>query len=179
MTDDGALAASEVVFGSEPLRVSKTAFVGDATAGTTLLTTTAVTARVTVKSSSRQLTTFQDNPEVLVVLADGRELAASVRDIDATEPGEDGSFGYEVVYDVFDDIDEAQPVKVRIEEVLAEDALTVPVDALVALAEGGYAVEVVTESGDVLRAVEVLEFDDTRVAITGDLVEGDLVVVPS
>jgi len=56
--------------------------------------------------------------------------------------------------------------------------LIVPVDALVALVEGGYAVELDTDEGTVLRPVEVLGFDDTSVAVDGQLVEGDNVIVP-
>ena len=66
------------------------------------------------------------------------------------------------------------------------DALAVPVSSLVALAEGGYAVEVVTgESSDGaattrLVAVEPGLFADGFVSITADgVAEGDVVVVPS
>jgi len=178
MEEDGAISMAEVVFGTVPLRVADAAYVGDATANGSILTVTDATAEVSVVASSRQLATFQDSPDVVIVLADGRELAASVDEIKATPADEQGSFGYRVTYVVADAVGEAQPVKVRIEQTLADDALTVPVDALIALAEGGYAVEVVTAGGNVLRAVEVIDFDDTRVAFTGDLAEGDLVVVP-
>lgn len=178
MTDDGALSMSEVVFGTVPLRVSDTAHVGDATSAGPVMTVTDATAEVSVSTTSLQLATFQESPDVVIVLADGRELAASIDEIEATPADEQGRFGYRVTYVVSDVVGEAQPVKVRIEQTLADDALTVPVDALIALAEGGYAVEVVTAGGNVLRAVEVIDFDDTRVAFTGDLAEGDLVVVP-
>lgn len=178
MTDDGAIGPSEVVFGTVPLRVADTAHVGDATANGAILTVTDAAAEVSVTTTSRQLSTFQDSPDVVIVLADGRQLAASVDEIKATPADDQGRFGYRVTYVVTDAVGEAQPVKVRIEQILADDALTVPVDALIALAEGGYAVEVVTDGGNVLRAVEVIDFDDTRVAFTGDLAEGDLVVVP-
>lgn len=178
MTEDGSIGPAEVVFGTEALRVADTAHVGDATGNGPILTVTDATAEVAVVTTSRQLSTFQDTPDVVIVLADGRELAASVDEIKATPADEEGRFGYRVTYVVTDDVGEAQPVKVRIEQTLAEDALTLPVDALIALAEGGYAVEVVTGDGNVLRAVEVIDFDDTRVAFTGNLTDGDLVVVP-
>ena len=178
MTDDGVLGQTEVFFGTTPLRVAEAAYVGDATSSGPILTVTDAIAEVSVTASSRQLVTFQETPDVVIVLADGRELAASIDEIKATPADEDGRFGYRVTYTVVDAVGEAQPVKVRIEQTLADDALTVPVDALIALAEGGYAVEVATAEGNVLRAVEVIDFDDTRVAFTGDLAEGDLVVVP-
>ena len=63
--------------------------------------------------------------------------------------------------------------------VQAEDALSVPVEALLALAEGGYALERPDGS---LVGVETGAFADGYVAVTptsGDLAEGDEVVVPS
>ncbi|MDR2565106.1 MAG: hypothetical protein LBC97_03415 [Bifidobacteriaceae bacterium] len=59
----------------------------------------------------------------------------------------------------------------------AADALVVPVTALLALSEGGYAVEL---KGGGLVGVEVGLIQDTRAQITpttGDLEEGDLVVI--
>ena len=81
--------------------------------------------------------------------------------------------------------DEA-PVTVRVVTDAARDVLAVPVDALLALAEGGYAVERVTgdtgdtggTSGTELVPVEIGAFADGWVQVTGDVAEGDEVVVP-
>jgi multidrug efflux pump subunit AcrA (membrane-fusion protein) len=60
----------------------------------------------------------------------------------------------------------------------ATGALVVPIRALVALAEGGYAVEKVAGASSELVAVEPGEFGDGIVAVAGDgLAEGDTVVV--
>ena len=62
----------------------------------------------------------------------------------------------------------------------APGVTAVPVDALLALAEGGYAVErPVAGGGTELVAVEVGAFADGWVQVTGDLAEGDDVVVPA
>ncbi len=61
------------------------------------------------------------------------------------------------------------------------DVLAVPVNALVALLEGGYAVEVVGRRRGAPRTsgVETGLFEDGKVEVTGDgLAAGDLVVVP-
>lgn len=74
---------------------------------------------------------------------------------------------------------EVMPVIVVVERVLAEDVLVVPVGALLASAEGGYVVERVTAGGTELVGVEPGRFADLLVEITGDIDEGDEVVVPS
>ena len=63
-----------------------------------------------------------------------------------------------------------------------ENALSVPVTALVGKSGGGFAVEVVRDGGRrELVAVKLGLFDTTggRVQVEGDLREGDHVVVPS
>lgn len=71
------------------------------------------------------------------------------------------------------------PVEVRYEAERAEDVLTVPVDALLALAEGGYGVEVAGAAGTRVVAVRVGLFADGRVEVSGDgLAEGARVGVP-
>ena len=55
--------------------------------------------------------------------------------------------------------------------------LAVPVRALLALAEGGYAVERVTATGTELVPVELGAFADGYVQVTGTVAAGDTVVV--
>ena len=62
---------------------------------------------------------------------------------------------------------------------LAEDVLSVPVSALLALVEGGYAIEVPDGDGTRLIGVDTGMFADGLVEITGDgISEGLEVVVP-
>ncbi len=73
---------------------------------------------------------------------------------------------------------DAAPVDVVVTTPKATGVLVVPIRALVALAEGGYAVERVSSGSTQLVAVEPGEFGDGIVAITGTgLAEGDTVVV--
>jgi hypothetical protein len=68
------------------------------------------------------------------------------------------------------------PVTVRITRETREEVLAVPVDALLALAEGGYAVEVADADGTTrLVGVETGLFADGRVEVTGEI--GDSVDV--
>jgi peptidoglycan hydrolase-like protein with peptidoglycan-binding domain len=74
------------------------------------------------------------------------------------------------------------PVRVQIAIGGVENALSVPVTAIVGRSGGGFAVEVVRDGGRRdLVAVELGLFDDVagRVQVEGDLHEGDRVVVPS
>ena len=74
------------------------------------------------------------------------------------------------------------PVQVNITTKGVENALSVPVTALVGKSGGGFAVEVVRDGGRrELVAVELGLFDTAngRVEVAGDLGEGDQVVVPS
>jgi hypothetical protein len=71
------------------------------------------------------------------------------------------------------------PVDVEVTTVAADDVLVVPVDALLALAGGGYAVEVDDGGGSThLVRVDLGVFADDLVAVTGDLAAGDQVVLP-
>ena len=65
-------------------------------------------------------------------------------------------------------------------EGVAENVLVVPVTALLATLDGGYAVDVVRDGKTVRMPVQLGLIADTRVQITGgDLKEGDEVVVAS
>ncbi len=71
-------------------------------------------------------------------------------------------------------------VTVEVSTDVAQDALIVPVTALLALAEGGYAVEVVGDAGAVrLVGVEVGLIAEARVQVSGEgLAAGDRVRIP-
>jgi peptidoglycan hydrolase-like protein with peptidoglycan-binding domain len=72
------------------------------------------------------------------------------------------------------------PVAVTLVSATAENVLTVPVAALVALAEGGYGVQVVTGSTAQYVTVQLGMFANGRVQVTGDgITEATIVGVPS
>ena len=75
------------------------------------------------------------------------------------------------------DLDEA-PVDVVVETSRAEDVLAVPVQALLALAEGGYALEVVEGGGGThLVGIETGAFADGFVEVSGGGVADGVEVV--
>jgi hypothetical protein len=73
---------------------------------------------------------------------------------------------------------DAAPVDVQLTRDAATGVLAVPVRALLALAEGGYALEVVDGATTRLVGVETGAFADGYVEVTGDIADGDDVVVP-
>ena len=82
------------------------------------------------------------------------------------------------------------PVKVFVTTEISQNVLYVPVNALIALAEGGYALEIYDaeiegstfegESGvdTIYVAVEIGVFTDGFVEVIGNIAKGQLVVVP-
>ena len=120
---------------------------------------------------------------VTVKLPTDEEINAVVRFVDAvvSELG-NGSKVIEVILDVVDaenteTYDEA-PVDILVTSEVSKNVLYVPVNALVALAEGGYAVEVLTGENKEYIAVEIGVFTDGFVEIIGNVQEGQEVIVP-
>jgi len=120
---------------------------------------------------------------VIVKLPTDEEISAVVRFVDAvvSELG-NGSKVIEVILDVVDaenteTYDEA-PVDILVTSEVSKNVLYVPVNALVALAEGGYAVEVLVGENKEYIAVEIGVFTDGFVEIIGNVQEGQEVIVP-
>ena len=95
----------------------------------------------------------------------------------------DGSESYvEVEIQPIEPIDEVwigADVDVEVTSELAADVLSVPVSALLALVEGGYAIEIPDDDGTRLVGVETGMFADGFVEISGDGLEAGMeVVVP-
>ncbi|MGC2241446.1 MAG: peptidoglycan-binding protein, partial [Acidimicrobiia bacterium] len=75
------------------------------------------------------------------------------------------------------DIDEA-PVTVDVITDRADGVVAVPVEALLALSEGGYAVEVADGDSTRLVSVDPGFYANGLIDVDGDLSPGDRVVVP-
>jgi multidrug efflux pump subunit AcrA (membrane-fusion protein) len=183
---DGIVDLGEVVFLPGPVRVS---FVDVAVGspihdGEAPLRTSSedILVRLDLPASDQGEITVGD--EVTIELPDGTDVPGTVREVDDTATVADGQAVFQVTIALDDPsqaagLDEA-PVDVDIvtNEALAVKA--VPVTALLALAEGGYAVEVVDGPGAThLVGVEPGLFADGWVEVTADgLAVGDQVVVP-
>ena len=126
---------------------------------------------------------FEVDDQVTIELADESTVDGRVGDIGPVEEADnpDGDSTVTVSIEVLatDDLIEGTVTVSTIGDSV-EGAVAVPTRALVALQEGGFAVEVVDGNGDAtLTGVEIGAFDEGFVEITeGDLEPGDQVVVP-
>jgi multidrug efflux pump subunit AcrA (membrane-fusion protein) len=200
-TVDGSVAASDLLYSPGPAKAGPAA--EGVKPGMTVNTGSQLLALVPVSRVALDLTgnervestqkivlqlpvddrdLIEEGSAVVVELADGSELDAVVSTIGAPVTSESGSTAEAIVVptEVIDDTWAGTNVTVHVTSDLAQQVLTVPVSALLALVEGGYAVEVV-EAGDSTRlvAVETGMFAAGLVEISGEgLSEGLKVVVP-
>ncbi len=191
----GRLLLGSVVFESGPVRVtSVTPSVGGPVQAGPVLGVTSTRRVVTIALDASQQTSVKVGDPVTITLPDNSTTPGRVTFVGtvATTPASDqgnGSSTPTIEVDVAPDdpsatgrLDQA-PVDVSITTATVKGVLVVPVNALLALAGGGYAVELVQPSGTHrLVAVEPGLFDDSKglVQVSGSgLSEGQRIVVPA
>lgn len=183
----GSVGPADVIVVPGPVRVDALKVrVGDAAAAE-LLTTTGLDKAISVELDLAQKALAVEGGAVTVALpggasADGVISAVGspkvVEDQNAPGGGDKTTIPVTVTLTGGTDVD-AGSVKVTFVADERPDVLTVPVAALLALAEGGYGVEVVDGATTRIVAVETGMFADGSVEITGDVAEGDVVGMPS
>ncbi len=180
--DDGRIDLGEVMFIDGPVRVAAVAGVAGQRASEAGIEVTSPERAVHVDLAVEDAELLAVGDTADVELASGEVLAATVATIGTAEiDAADGAATLPVTLTVTggDALAEGSPVDVIVEIEAAEDVLAVPVEALLALAEGGYAVERAAGAGATeLVAVELGVFADGMVEVVGDLAPGDQVVVP-
>ena len=182
MPVDGRLAPSEIVFSPEVVRIAKVSGTLGDNAGAAGIEISELdqTVIATVKSSKVDL--FEVGKPVTVTMPNDDEIEGTVESVGASIAGDDGSITFPVEISTTElDVDDGTTVDIELAVVSASDVIAVPAEALLALAEGGYAVEVPdtsTLSGTRLIPVEIGEFADGWVEVTGNVKAGDKVVVP-
>ena len=184
----GAIALGDIVaVGSDSIRVDRvTAKLGDP-AGQSPLSYSSTQLRVVAKLTDAQAREVQPATAVTVTLPEGTELAGTITDVDpgGAPTGDEGkTTSPSAVVELENPAAAAgiglRAVKVALAASEAKDALVVPVTALLATADGGYAVDVVRGDEAVRIPVELGLIADTRVqVVSDDLAEGDAVVVAS
>lgn len=184
----GVVALGDIVaVGSDSIRIDKvTAKLGDSAAQSPL-SYSSTRLRVVAKLTDAQARELQPATPVTVTLPDGTEIAGVITEIDpgGAPVGDEGKTTPPTAVVDLDDPAAAagiglRAVKVALAASEAKDALVVPVTALLATVDGGYAVEVIRDGEIVRIPVDLGLIADTRVqVIADDLVEGDTVVVAS
>lgn len=201
----GTIAPGSVVFQPGAVRVAEHLTPeGGALGGGPVLSVTGTTREITVDLEATRQGLLEVDQSVDVVLPDGSETTGTVQVIgtvatsesaggEASGGEEEADPTIEVTIALDDpatggDLDQA-PVTVRAVTSAATDVLAVPLEALLVQAGGGFAVEVQgnggSDSADSAAGtdtefvpVELGAFADGWVEVTGDLDEGDEVVVP-
>ena len=191
---DGVVELGEFVFLPGPRRVGEhRASLGTVVQpGAEVMETSSTRQVVTVKLDATRQDLVREGDRVSVELPDGRRVDGRVTDVgriaqtDAPSDGSDAQGQdeepYVLVTVTLDSrvraFDQA-PVDVHVAKETKRDALALPVEALLALAGGGYAVEVVEGGVRRLVAVELGVFADGYVEISGNGIrEGMRVAVP-
>ena len=190
LDETGKVTPGDVWFTGSAVRVSEqVAAVGDAASGSILgVTGTARYVHVDLDPEDSSLVTAGD--DVLLTLADGSEVSGIVFALGevATVTESQGMNGSSstttttlvmtvVLKEEAEHALDESPVSVDLVTSRAADVLAVPVSALVALGEGGYAVEVVRGDGTTeLTGVDAGKFADGFVEVSGEVAEGDEVV---
>lgn len=183
---DGVVNLGEIVFSPGPIRISDLlAAVGsNLNQGEPVIAISSAeqVVRMDLPAADQQLLDIGD--PVTVVLADFTDTPATVVSIAATASvTNDGDTAFETTIALDDpaaagSLDEA-PVTVDVIGDSVTDVMAIPVTALIALNEGGYAVELDTAGGYQLVAVEPGFYADGLVAITSNSVAvGDTVTLP-
>jgi hypothetical protein len=182
----GTIGAGDVVVLPGAVRVDAvTALTGDS-ATTPLITVTSTTKVVTASATVAEAGGIKAGDEVTVVLPGDTsvpgEVSAVGTEVEQSEEGAGNAEPKRAVTVTLDSgkglngIEQAQ-VQVDLAGETREGVLVVPVGALVALSEGGYAVQL---AGDRLVAVETGLFAKGLVEVTGDgITEGVQVVTTS
>ena len=186
LPEDGAVELGRVIFERGEVRVGRLLTEVGATVGpgTPLFEISGTEREIVVALDLNRQDLVSEGGAATIVLPDDTETPGTITSISnvAVVDPQTGRQTIEMTI-AFDNSEAgatfeqaAVDIEVVSEEVL--DALLAPVEAVLALAEGGYALEVVEGDSTRLVAVELGKFADGLVAISGEVTEGDLVAVP-
>jgi Putative peptidoglycan binding domain len=180
--DDGEIDLGELVFIDGPQLVADVTGAAGQSASEAGISVTSTEQSVLIDLDTADADLIAVGDEVEVELPTGATATATVATIGAAQTDETtGASSLPVALTLTDapPLADGTPVDVHVEIAAATGVLAVPVEAVLALAEGGYAVEVVDAAGATrLVAVTLGVFADGMVEIEGDIDAGASVVVP-
>jgi len=172
----GAVNNTQIVFAPDAVRIASALRVGDSFSG---LQVNNAKPSVLVDTSNRDRSALVAGATVKVTLPDGTTSEGTVTTQEQATASDNSTVWRTTIVVSAKLPGDASSATVTITEVLATDVDLVPVGALLALAEGGFAVEVESETGPTtsLVGVEVGEILDGQAEISGNVSAGDRVVV--
>ncbi|WP_245714946.1 peptidoglycan-binding protein [Micromonospora inyonensis] len=191
--ETGQVEPGRIVYAAGTVRVaSQGAEVGDAvTPGRAVLSTTGTTRLVTCTLDVDDQRLARKGAEVTITLPDGRRTTGRVGAVETVVQTSAGAAGQDPVTETKVEVSvtgddpaaltgfEQAAVDVGFVAAQRADVLTVPVAALLALAEGGYGLQVADDTGTRIIAVKTGLFAAGRVEVSGDgVVEGLTVGMP-
>lgn len=186
LEETGIVELGRVIFEKGAVRISRllTEVGASVAPGAPIIETSGAEREIVVMLAIDQRDLVEEGGSTVIVLPDDTETPGtitSISNVAIVDPAAGGQVvEMTVAFDRPADVAEFEQAVVDVEVVSEQvlDALLAPVEAVLALAEGGYAVEVVDGDTTRLVAVELGKFAEGLVEIAGDLQEGDLVAVP-
>jgi multidrug efflux system membrane fusion protein len=189
LDETGTVGLGQVVFASGPVRVASHTVEPGAAAqqGSEMLQISSTGRVATVELDVADQRLAKKGAKVDVTLPDGTEVPARISEVETTveeaeNPDQEDTTKINVTIAFAKapaGLNEAS-VEVLFVASQAKDVLTVPINALLALAEGGYGLQVVDGTSTKIVAVETGLFADGRVEVSGGgVAEGTTVGVPA
>jgi len=190
LSQTGTVELGRIHYTAGPVRVdAQKAAVGDAAGpGVPLLSSTGSAQVVTVELNVSDQRLARKDATVTLKLPDGKTVPGKITRTQTVIKPAEGNNAAKTVIKVTVTADDQKAlagldqatIDVALTASQRENVLTVPVAALLALAEGGYGVQVVDGTTTRIVAVRIGLFASGRVEVTGDgLAEGMTVGVPS
>jgi peptidoglycan hydrolase-like protein with peptidoglycan-binding domain len=190
VTQTGSVTPEDFVFALGPVRVTtvRAPLGARSGPGSAVFQATGTQRQVALRLDAAQQSLVKIGDKVAVTLPSGADVPATVTDVGTVATAESSGSGSSTPkIDVTVTLDagttaanlDGAPVTVKITQSTAKDALLVPIRALLALAEGGYAVEVVDGERRRLVAVQLGSFADGFVAVQGNLSTNERVAMAS
>jgi peptidoglycan hydrolase-like protein with peptidoglycan-binding domain len=185
LPSDGIAHLGQIVFAPGAVRTDQiTKAVGSPVRdGEQIMSTLSSNKIVTVSLDANNANALSGGDAVSIVKSDGTSLPATVTAITASSGGGGGGGGSTATVtpksaSALSSIKDGTAITVNLVTDSRKNVLAVPVTALLARASGGYNIQVVRGGTTVLVGVTPGLYANDLVEVSGDLHEGDRVVVP-
>jgi peptidoglycan hydrolase-like protein with peptidoglycan-binding domain len=179
LPQSGTVELGRVFYTAGPLRVASTKVAAGAEASGAILAVTSTTRMVSAKIKAYDETIARPGTKATVELANGKQIQGVVQSIhaapDSESAGQDPALEALLSFDDPAAIADANPSGIRVRFVVQErkGVLVAPVGALVALAGGGFGLQILDGDSNRYVAVKTGLFASGKVEVDGpDLAEG-------